>query len=278
MARHVEYVIASYMGSRIDKTQQYEIDRSWLLKQHLESLSRLSHSVDRITIAHSTTVTGTVAHGDLSWMDEIPREIRGVPVRVMLRPNVGMSYGAYVDTIEASPEASHFILIEDDYIFASDDFDAWMIDRIQASGMVAGAVWDWSLESSPALPTATVFIGAVEAESIRASIRKGWNGSPVFSSDPGYRSGYYGQVAMSQAIVQSSFGLVDWLDDRSTAFWNSTHGSVEWFEEGDEKPSFVVPIQAIDRVVPFRRYRRSWADPGPTWSGMMRRDGTFLKI
>lgn len=249
---HIEYVVASYMGDRIDKMPEYEADRAYFLRCQLASLEALDHSVKGITIVHNES-----GHPDERFLDTIPMRIRDARVRVIRRPNVGFSYGAYVEAIGKTPQATHFILMEDDYVFQESGFDAWMLERMP-HGMLAGAVWDWAWEQSPMMPTAAVFLGMVHADAIRSAIELGWHGKPVNSGDATYKGGYYGQVALSQAIVQAGYELRDWLDERATAFWNSSLGRVDLFTECRSLSSVVVPIQAMGREVPVVAAQREW--------------------
>jgi hypothetical protein len=173
-------------------------------------------------------------------------------VRIIHRPNVDMSYGAYVEAVRSTPHATHFIVMEDDYCFSQDHFDEYLLDHCPR-GMRAGAVWDWH-EVQHRQPHAAVFLGIVTSDAIRTAIERGWHGRPLTNHEASsYGGAYYSQVAMSQAILQAGFELIDWLKDHATAFWNSSKKQVEWYSRPDFcSHSFVIPIQATVSDVPIR--------------------------
>lgn len=254
---HTEYVIASYMGERIDHMPEYERDRAFFLRNHIAQLEHLDHELDGITIVHNDC-----GHPAEAYLDQIPARIQGARVRIMRRENTGFSYGAYVHAVQQSPEATHFVLMEDDYVFANHDFDTWLLERLP-EGMLAGAVWPWSWEDHPKLPMAAVFLGMVHAHALRAAIANGWHGRLICSNDATYQGGYYGQVALSQALVLAGFEVKDWLEERATAFWNSSLQRVDMFTESSVLHSVVVPLQAITLPVPVVTFGRAWRNPQP---------------
>ena len=49
----VNYILAAYFGNRNDEDPRYTADKSFFLRTHLESLVRLKHSLDQITVVIS---------------------------------------------------------------------------------------------------------------------------------------------------------------------------------------------------------------------------------
>jgi len=267
--KHVEYVIAAYMGPRLDTSvREYEDDPSMFLATHCEQLDQLRHeTLDGITI-----VINSDGHPREHNFDALT-ELNGTPVRVIHRPNVDLSYGAFVEAVQRTPHASHFIFMEDDFCFAQDDFDAFLFEKCP-NGMLAGVVWDWFEGNWKKQPHAAVFLGIVTSSAVRTALRRGWHGQRVNREEPSsYKNAYYSQVAMSQAIFQAGFQLVDWLDDYATAFWNSTHKRVEWYHERNTERSLVVPIQACWRNVPILFMNRSQQHTAPDHYGRISWDG-----
>ena len=240
---HVEYVVASFMGPRLDRFVPYDDDRSFFLKKHLDILATLDARVHGITIVNNDC--GSEAE---STLDILPKDIGGVPLRIIRRPNLGASYGAYAHAIENTPHATHFVLIEDDYVLTMPRFSEWMISKVP-EGMLCAAAWPWDNPLGGTLPIAAVFIGMVTAPTIRSALANGWCGQEAVQMDSSYKSAYRNQIAMSQAIIQAGGVVCDWSEEYPTAFWNSSRQYVDFFIDGADGASLVVPLQAMDRNV-----------------------------
>lgn len=268
------------MGPRGRGGSEYERDRSFFLREHIAQLEALA----------SPTIHGyTIVHNDCGvpaerFLDSLPKTIAGVPLTLMRRPNKGMSYAAFAHAIGRLPSASHFVLMEDDYVPTQPDFAKWMVDRMPR-GMLTAAAWDWRWHvHEPGRLHAAIFGGVVYAPAIRAAIDKGWYGKSVLHPAPGYEAGYHSQVTMSWALISNGFELDDWLEERASAYW--TGHSVEWYAHGHNRPAMMVPLQAIEKRVTMNlRYSRPLASgqgmpplpPARTIVGVLHIDGTVTE-
>lgn len=147
----IHYVIACWSGLRRVNPPVYLADRSVFLRRHLESLQKLKHSVDRITIVVNQNPEDPPSFR--RFLESIPNVLGTASVKVLERPNIGYSYGAYSRAFEfdrgVSP-TTYYILMEDDYVFTQDGFDADMVEALMGapkagfvSFVIEGGTRDW---------------------------------------------------------------------------------------------------------------------------------------
>jgi hypothetical protein len=150
----------------------------------------------------------------------------------------------------------HDVLLwtEDDYLFGQHDFDAQLVNRLRDQpGMVCGK---WMSDRQ----IAAVLVGAFSTKALREIAPL-----PVQPNDYGACAA---QSHIPWAIRAAGFGVGDWLDEWATAY-RSGHGNrllLEWFGPTD-RPSFVLPIQAIDKPAEIANQDRR-AVLG--WDGVLR--------
>jgi hypothetical protein len=132
------YVIAVWSGLRRVNPPKVVQEREIFLKRHLDSLQKLKHKLDQVTIIFSKNPQEPESFR--KFRATIPDRIGSAKVVLMDRPNVGYSYGAYNDVFKAYGKSfDHYLLMEDDYCFLKDDFDAQMHAKLAADekcGMV----------------------------------------------------------------------------------------------------------------------------------------------
>lgn len=133
----IHYVIAAYLGRRRAEYAPQIFDRMLFLRYHLASLKALKHSLDRITI-----VVQIDALADVEQVDAIHEAIaelliaspiRSI-VRTMTRPNdYGVSYTALAHVVARTHNAFDYTIFnEDDYIFTQDNFDRYLVHKLEA--------------------------------------------------------------------------------------------------------------------------------------------------
>lgn len=257
----MHYIVACWTGERYAQCPRYAQERTYYLREHVASLQRLTHQLQRITVV--------LAHGD-DDMDAaaravLPTEIRGVPVEVRVRQNVGFSYGAYADVIADDECSESFILMEDDYIFTTDDFDSVLQSYLQPHvGMVCGALWATSrADMDGPQPHAAVFLGLVRGTVAREIVGHGLSerikrrASVVAPPATPYETAWMAQVDWSWSVLDAGYELADWLDDRATAFWSSMQMDTRIFSRTNAnadtrheqtsltRRSLVVPLQTV---------------------------------
>ena len=124
----INYVIAVWSGKRRGGVA----DDTYFLNKHLISLKNRSHELKQITIsiAHNPEESPRFKR----YIDNLAKEIAGVPVKIIRRPNDGLSYGAFVDAFYLyGSHFDHYIFVEDDYVFCKNDFDKILLQMFSAS-------------------------------------------------------------------------------------------------------------------------------------------------
>jgi len=250
------YVIAAFMGDRIRPAPCYDLDRTAVLRTHLDSLAWLKHDLSQITLV----VSGQVSEDDEAFLAGLPTHLREAKLIVQRRDNTGMSYGAFSDAFAMwGAKFTHFIFTEDDYCFTQDHFDRWLCDEIErmpSCGFLCGGSWVAGPET---WPHAAIFLGIARSDALAKAAAI--SGGALFydRESPVPVSGFYGQKGMSKAIIDTGYSIENWLMSWATAYWDSEGGIVRWFSHEDNhspqgqanlsRASFVIPVQAIGTPV-----------------------------
>ena len=124
----INYVIAVWSGHRRGSVA----DETYFLKKHLISLKNRMHSLSQITISIAHNPRESVKFRE--FVKTLDHEISGVPVKIIRRPNDGLSYGAFVDAFyRYGSFFDHYIFVEDDYVFCKDNFDSILLQMFEFS-------------------------------------------------------------------------------------------------------------------------------------------------
>lgn len=278
MTARIHYVIGAYFGARHHADPRYESDPTVLVAAHLASLGHLLHSLRRVTVVVSGETTRAVD----AYLSALPPSIGGADLAILRRPNVGMSYGAFSDGfVQTCGEFTHYIFTEDDYLFTQPSFDSELVgelNRRDGCGMLCGAAYRTLHDT---MPHAAVFIAIARTEALAAAALRYGGVLPHDRQSARPEAGFYGQKAMSFSIQEVGYGLEDWLDRWSTAYWDSAERIARWFgrREGEpdpqrsrgdfDKPAFVVPFQAVGQRVRI--------SDGQSWhAGVIGEDGSCV--
>lgn len=121
------YVIACWSGFRRVNPERVVKEREIFLRKHLESLQKLKHNLDQVTFVFSENKDEPESYRQ--FRNLLPSKIGTAKVVQMERPNIGYSYGAYSDVFKRyGTEFDHYLLMEDDYCFLTDNFDRQLQD------------------------------------------------------------------------------------------------------------------------------------------------------
>jgi hypothetical protein len=221
------YVIAAWGGKR---RRQYLPPEKYL-PLHFESLRRLKHSLDQITLVLPECPEQSQAFTDM--LVQTP-----LWVEVMHRPNIGMSYGSLSDVYgRYRTQFSHYIFIEDDYRFCLDHFDTILAGMMKpTTGYLCGKAGDFYGHAHHA----SMSVGILRSEALEAVWLK-------YGCLPHARNTVYldceheGQVNQSVAITNCGYDVEDILASYSVQSAEGETGSpnVRTFGNG---PLFIEPI------------------------------------
>lgn len=120
-------IVNFYFGDRRKISDTYKSDKLILLKKQIEYLNTVKHNLD--TIVFSFNLDDDTIGVLSSYINHIPKKIQNSKVEIVLRKNVGMSYGAWAEyTLKNIDKYDYFIFNEDDYFFVENNFDLHMVD------------------------------------------------------------------------------------------------------------------------------------------------------
>jgi hypothetical protein len=223
----VNYVIACWMGSRNYDDRLHAKDRSLFLRRHLEQLKILEHNLDQVTIV---LAEGGDNDAD-AWAKSI-EEVGGTPVRVIVRRNIGLSYGSWNEAYETfADDFDYSILAEDDYAPALDNFDRELVRLADRDNTYVCAM------ASPCGKLAAVSNGIIP--------HRVWKEvHPVPYDETHSRTrGNRSQRLWSGYFQPKGYPVTDWMKEFSTPFRQNSH-AVYWYGHASLPPVFV-PIQAL---------------------------------
>lgn len=132
METKVNLLIACWGGSRYTFHGEYENDRAYYLKLQIDALTRFRHRCQVTFISNG---------GDEAYKEYL-EQVKLV-CHVLERENLGISYGAWAAGFKAYPDFTHYIVIEDDYLFVQDDFDQILLqqfEEVEDTGYLASLV------------------------------------------------------------------------------------------------------------------------------------------
>lgn len=275
------YIMAAYLGPRRAEHRPQAIDRLMFVREHLEMLKVVRHSLDRITIVLQTDEY--TRPYDRQFEQLLPRKIQGADVDVVVRPNDnGLSYTALADAVDGAFDFT--IFNEDDYVFTLDYFDTFLRTQL-------------TLAAASSVPSPSFLCGCVrnhEAYKVHAAVSSGIaHTSRLVNLPRAYSPAVIPQVAWSQVLLERG-PIVDWLHDYATAY-RLDDDTVRWIErkpytrwrqdsphrvghadeddpfstEGAFRRALLMPIQTIDLATDIRY----WDNGYKKHAGRIGRDG-----
>lgn len=254
MSEKLNYVIAAFGGPRRSDDKRAQGDRTYFLRKHLEHLNRVKHNLAQITIV-------------VPFSDENPEPeyfteyLKSLPFPVIRRKNAGYSYGSFAEAFERTRDQfDGYIFVEDDYIFAIDDFDTKLVEiaKREQAEFVCGAVLPFSRpgEPNPIMhPGIALGYCSSKAMTAWANFRDPMPHMAVLES---YQIAEYWQVLWGEDFTNLGLKMIDWLSDYASAFWCHTQ-EICWFGRR-ESPSLVMPLQAEEKLVERYGYESKWRD------------------
>lgn len=140
------YVISCWSGMRRVNPERYVNDRSVFIETHINSLFKYENAVDHITIVINDNPEEPKEFRN--YINSLPSKLNGKTIEIIRRPNVGYSYGCYSDVFaKYRLQFDNYILMEDDYCYAIDNFDRIMFDKAYANKKV-GFVSFWNAKGT----------------------------------------------------------------------------------------------------------------------------------
>ncbi len=213
------------MGGRRAEHKPNVLDRTSFLRAHIHALETLPHSLDQVTVV--------LAEGGDPEADAFAKsltQIAGVPVKVLVRPNVGMSYAGWNLAHKTFGDAfTHYIVVEDDYVPFLADFDKFLVDTSDHyDTFVCG------------LTESTQKMAAISNGVIPERVWRKLKFPPLAIRDASC------QGAWSAAFHAGGHPIQEYLEYCSSPFWLTR--VIRWYGHPSLPPLFV-PVQAVERWV-----------------------------
>lgn len=207
-------IISSYNGPRHDT---HGIRPGDMLAYQHQQLTKLKHNLDKVLIVSNEG--GEFLRELLLFSD------------VLYRDNKQGSYGAWRLGYLANPGYEWYFFLEDDYVFALDNFDQLMIDM-------------WKPETSY---LAERVFNAEALGHRHTSISNGLTRGDILSGvdwDRNLAAGnqYDSALQMGWSALFDMKGLADITESYATPFWTG-EGIKYWGDE--EKPKLIIPVQLL---------------------------------
>jgi len=117
-----------WLGERRFTFDEYENDRLYFLKKQIECLQTYKHNLTKIIFLFN--IEPDQYHLLSKVFDITPKKIQGSEVEIIIRKNVGLSYGAWSDTFKQyKSKYDYYIFNEDDYFFVQNNWDKYLVNK-----------------------------------------------------------------------------------------------------------------------------------------------------
>lgn len=252
-------------------------DTTYYLKKQVEHLEKYDHNLSQITFIVADCKQETESY--TNFLNTLPSEIQGATVKIHRKQNCGWSYGSYSAAYDAYRDFDYYILLEDDYVVCTDNFDDKMISMMMQHpkcGYMCSVKYrvdsSWcsssisnGIASEPALSAVWDKFGCIPHGSVKHGITDGYgkicleNGRPVHHQADFARSfieAGYDLEDMSGSYVFPFHTVVDgqqqiWISARNESFLNFKYIIVPvQFTEPAHKRKFLFFQSTIPASIP----------------------------
>lgn len=240
----IHYVVACWSGLRRVNPKAALADRAVFLRAQQNSLTHLRHSIDQVTFVVSHNPDEPKEFREC--LEKMPTKLGNADVKIMERPNIGYSYGAYSDAVEKYPGFDQVLLMEDDYVFLMHDFDLAMKAILEEEGrtgfvsfVVEGGSREWLLarakKEAPGgaafaenlkkymgerFHYARVSVGMASKDALEAVIRA-FGHLPYSSGTNHTECKFEGQFGLTMSIEKCGYKILDAVPRFRIEGWNA---------------------------------------------------------
>jgi autotransporter strand-loop-strand O-heptosyltransferase len=235
----------SYFGDRRLYFKEYDEDRLFFIKKQVEYLTRFKHNLDHIVFTINTNSTLDEINYIIKAKDVIPSKIQGATVEIIVRENIGLSYGAFSDVYEKyRTEFDYYFFMEDDHVYVKENFDEIMIDILNETenpGYLCGIVRDEQTGWQKHAGNAT---GVITSKALETLFLK----NNCLPSNKNKFDGYkneenLGQISQSHEIYKLGFDLIDIREHYRISHLHPDGEYELRFENNEDE--IIVPIHLI---------------------------------
>jgi hypothetical protein len=215
------YMVACYFGKRRIVDDFYTQDHHYYLNHHLASLTKLETTL-------ISQIVFTI-NDETSRIINIPNSINGIPVDVIVGPNVGLSYGAW-ERARQRYDQEFFMMMEDDYVPVLDNFEIPFMEKMNED---VGYVCELFMNGHAAMPHGVV----------RSSVLKHVNGFKYAPNAEYGANEALGQVKFSHDVMDAGYKIVDIADEYRVPYVDAHRGML-YYGNPDGK-DLIMPIHLM---------------------------------
>ena len=254
--------VVFYLGERRISLDEQVDDNLFFLKQQLAHLSYFRHNLDEIFLIFN------LDESHKEYIDEVkklvPNKIQNAKVTLMLRENVGFSYGGWSDLFtQYKDKFDYFIFNEDDYFFSQNYWDEYLIKKYNTypdCGYLCPMVREpnhWNGYRKHLGHSS----GIASNENLKKVTDK--FGNLPYGKNKDYVGGEETQLFFGFAFIEAGLNLYDFRDDYSLTFaWTEPGKREVWNLWQWNESSFITP------AIKLSGKGLNWYESG---------DGEFLK-
>lgn len=242
-------MVHNYFGPRRVYLKEYEEDRLFYAKKQIEYLQKYRNSLNKVYFTVNSR--GNEDYDIIQELKSIlPTKIWNADVELLVRHNVGLSYGAFSDVFRINRlNYDYYFFTEDDYLFVQNDFDKILIsmfEKYDRAGYVSALIRD----SSEIFPKhAGIQMGVTSSAVLEKLFVKCGNTLPhndrhIHGLD--YRADEWaGNVGQTNEIYKMGYELYD-VRESYTSYVLMTQPQLhyeQWFANNTEE--IISPVQRV---------------------------------
>lgn len=228
----INYCISGvFAGSRRAGCDEYNQDRSWVIRRHIEALHKYKHNLDQITLIINKIPDEPKEFRE--YINTIPSQIQDTKVVIYERENKGISYGAFSEYMGlVRNDFDYHIFVEDDFYFCQDFFPEILINIFNKKEDCA-CLCALFTNGHSAMPHSLIS---------KEAINRVWDKHGCIPHGTKADAIETAQVAFSYAFTDLGMKIYDWLQDGYCSYYYNFYRDIHGF--GDiTKPIMIKPVQ-----------------------------------
>lgn len=218
------YVCCFWLGNRRCSTKTYDLDKTSYLKSQIQTLFSFHHNLEKIIFVFNLEEE----HKEIfeRMKEIIPNFIGNSEVEIIVRKNIGLSYGAWSHAFGLYKEKyDYYIFNEDDYFISQNDFDSYLVNKFE-SKIKCGYLCLLATNPSPNNTQLPVHAGNSIGISSSKVLNQVWekygclphHDEEIPDQEERYNiSGHKGQISQTNSIFNLGYNIFDIRGDYSTA-------------------------------------------------------------
>jgi len=238
-------IVHNYFGPRRVFLKPYVEDPLFLVKKQIQYLEEVKHDLNHVIF--TVNRRGVEDDENVSSLRQLfPEKFQKATTEILVRENVGLSYGAFSDVYaKYRRQYDYYFFTEDDYLFCENWFDSILIDMLTENenpGYLCGLVW---ILYGPGYEHGLVHAGnsvGVASSTALEDVYTEKNEIPHLKTVSSYETqeGICSQVLHTNSIYEKGYSLTD-ISTRYTMYHTCPGGIEHHFANNTRE--IITPIQ-----------------------------------